>query len=259
MAEVDTNMLSGQHADIRREAAVYAGETRYDIAGSGSDIRREIAQSTDVLNDSIRVEGGNTRTASALETNEIVKESIKGDWHNSDAIKDTRFDIASRVGDSADRIVDRIVGGHAESNAQFFTVARDTADLRAQLIQSIDTTKMATELNALKGIIEGQRNTTYLSDKITDDGEKTRGLINDLKYHDLSRGLIERTTELVEERGWGRHWYANANQAQNGQQFAQLQSQMQNFNSQLSETRQGMVNFGTMAGVGQTSSANNVR
>lgn len=259
MAEVDTSMLAGQHADIRREAAVYAGENRYDTASVGSDIRREVAQSTDVLNDSIRVEGGNTRTASAAETNEIVKESIKGDWHNSDAIKDSRYDIADRIGNSADRIVDRIVEGNSVLNNQFFTVARDTADLRAQVIQAIDTTKMATELNALKGIIEGQKNTTYLSDKITDDGERTRALINDLKYHDLNRGLIERNNELVEERNWGRHWYHGANQAQFGQQFAQLQSQMQNFNSQLSETRQGMVNFGTMAGVGQTSSANNVR
>lgn len=248
MAEVDTAMLAGQHADIRREAAVYAGDTRYNIA-----------QSTDTLNDSIRFEGGATRTASAAETSEVIKESIKGDWHNSDAIKDARFDLASRVGDSADRVVDRVVGGHAELTDRFFTVARDTADLRAQLVQAIDTTKLATELNALKGIIEGQKNTTYLSDKIGDEGEKTRALINDLKYHDLSRGLIERNSELVEERNWGRHWYHGANQAQFGQQFAQLQSQMQNFNSQLAETRQGMVNFGTMAGVGQSSTSNNVR
>ena len=259
MAEVDTNMLSSQHADIRREAAVYAGETRYDIASSGSDIRREVAQSTDVLNDAIRVEGGNTRSASAAETNEIVKESIKGDWHVTDVVKDARYDISDRIGNSADRIVDRLVEGNSVLNDRFFTVARDTADLRAQVIQAIDTTKMATELNALKGIIEGQKNTTYLADKIGDEGEKTRALINDLKYHDLSRGLIERNSELVEERNWGRHWYHGANQAQFGQQFAQLQSQMQNFNSQLAETRQGMVNFGTMAGVGQSSTNNNVR
>ena len=261
MAEVDTNMLSNQHADIRREAAMYAGETRYDIASSGSDVRRELADTKDVLNDSIRVEGGNTRTASALETNEIIKESIKGDWHNSDAIKDSRYDVATRVEDAADRVRGDINGGIASLTGQFFTVARDTADLRAQVIQAIDTTKMATELNALKGIIEGQKNTTYLSDKITSDGEKTRDLISDLKYHDLSRGLIERNSDLVEERNWGRHWYHGANQAQFGQQFAQLQSQMQNFNSQLAETRQGMVNFGTMAGNAgqQTASTNNVR
>jgi ubiquinone biosynthesis protein UbiJ len=261
MAEVDTNMLSSQHADIRREAAMYAGETRYDIASSGSDIRREVAASTDTLNDSIRVEGGNTRTASAFETNEIIKESIKGDWHNSDAIKDSRYDIATRVEDAADRVRTDIGAGMASLSDKFFTVARDTADLRAQVIQAIDTTKLATELNALKGIIEGQRNTTYLSDKISLDGEKTRGLINDLKFHDLNRGLIERNAELVEERAYGRHWRDYGSQNQYAAQFAQLQSQMQNFNSQLADTRQGMVNFGTMAGNSgqQTSTANNVR
>lgn len=270
MAEVDTGMLASQHADIRREAAEHASEIRYDVATRAGDIRHEIAAGVDQVADIALEQAGNirreaqagfgqTRYDTAIGVNEVIKESIKGDWHNSDAIKDSRFDLATRVGDAADRVVDRVVGGHAELTDRFFTVARDTADLRAQVIQAIDTTKMATELNALKGIIEGQKNTAYLADKIGAEGEKTRGLINELKYHDLSRGLIERNNELVEERNWGRHWYHGANQAQFGQQFAQLQSQMQNFNSQLSETRQGMVNFGTMAGVGQTSSANNVR
>lgn len=188
------------------------------------------------------------RREAAEHTNEIVKEGLKGDYNTQGAIKDSRFDTNSRIGALQSNVDDR-----------FFTVARDTADLRAQVVQAIDTVKMATEMASLKGIIEGQKNTTYLSDKITADGEKTRALLNDLKYHDLNRALVERNTELLEERNWGRHWYHGANQAQFGQQFAQLQSQMQNFNSQLSETRQGMVNFGTMAGVGQTSSANNVR
>lgn len=222
MAEVDTQMLSNQHSDIRFEQQAQAHALALQ---------------------------------SGQETNEIVKEGLKATAVTDAAIKDSRYELSSRIENAADR-ADR---GFTAMDDRFFTVSRDTADLRAQVIQAIDTTKMATELNALKGIIEGQRNTTYLSDKIGDDGEKTRALINDLKYHDLSRGLIERNSELVEERNWGRHWYAGANQAQFGQQFAQLQTQMQNFNSQLSETRQGMVNFGTMAGVGQTSSANNVR
>ena len=248
MAEVDTQMLSSQHADIRREIATSADQVADIALEQAGNVRREAQAGF-----------GQTRYDTAVGFNESIKESIKGDWHNSDAIKDARYDVASRVEDAADRVRGDINNGMASLTGQFFTVARDTADLRAQVIQAIDTTKMATELAALKGIIEGQRNTTYLSDKIATDGEKTRDLISDLKYHDLNRGLIERNNELVEERNWGRHWYHGANQAQFGQQFAQLQSQMQNFNSQLSETRQGMVNFGTMAGVGQTSSANNVR
>lgn len=185
----------------------------------------------------------------------ILRDIAREGQTNLAATKDARHDVIIATENQTDRISDRVSAGVSQLEDRFFTVARDTADLRAQVIETINTVKMATELNALKGIIEGQKNTTYLSDKIATDGEKTRGLINDLKFNDLNRALIERNSELVEERNWGRHWHQGANQAQ----FAQLQSQMQNFNSQLSETRQGMVNFGTMAGVGQTSTANNVR
>ena len=184
------------------------------------------------------------RREAAEHTNEIVKEGLKGDYNTQGAIKDSRFDTNNRLSALGSNLDDR-----------FFTVARDTADLRAQVVQAIDTVKMATELNALKTQIEGQKNTTYLSDKITDDGEKTRALINDLKYNDLNRGLIERNTELVEAVSERRHWRHYADQGQ----WQALNNQLQAFQSQLQETRQGMVNFGTMAGVGQTSTSNNVR
>ena len=182
--------------------------------------------------------------------NEIIKEGLKATAVTDSNIKDTRFEITSRVENAADRS-DR---NFTQLSDRFFTIARDTADLRAQVIQAIDTTKMATELNALKSVIEGQKNTQYLSDKIGVEGDRTRGLINDLKYNDLNRALVERNSELVEERFGRRHWRDVAGQSQ----FAAVNSQMQAFGSQLQETRQGMVNFGTMAGVGQTSSSNNV-
>lgn len=248
MAEVDTGMLAGQHADIRREAAVYAGETRYNIAQVG-----------DTLNDAIRVEGGATRTASAAETNEIIKESIKGDWHNSDAIKDTRFDIATRMADNTANLSAQIDRIDDTTMAQFMTVARDTSDLRAQVTHAIANADKAAELNALRTQLDAAKNTTYLSDKIGSEGERTRALINDLKYNDLNRELIDRNTALIEAAGDGRYWRHRGIADQNQAQFASLQTQLQAFNSQLTETRQGMVNFGTMAGVGQSSTSNNVR
>jgi len=42
-------------------------------------------------------------------------------------------------------------------------------------------------------------------------------------------------------------------------QYAALASQINALNSNLSETRQGLYNFGTMAGVGQSSTSNQVR
>ena len=184
------------------------------------------------------------RREAAEHTNEIVREGMKGDFTTQKAITDSLAQVSNQV-DAFEDV----------TNAAFMTVARDTADLRAQVIQAIDTVKLATELNSLKGIIEGQKNTTYLSDKISNDGERTRALINDLKYNDLSRALVERNAALVEEASERRHWRYAADQGQ----WAALNSQLQAFQSQLQETRQGMVNFGTMAGVGQTSTSNNVR
>jgi len=229
MAEVDTLMLSREHSDIRREGAEH--------------------------------------------TNEIVKEGIKGDFNTRGDIKDSRYDVVNTVGSSTDRIVDRIVEHDAKVAARFFDIGRDTQDLRAQVISAqqamvagfLGVTK-DTEINALKTQIELSKQTTYLSDKIDGQAEKTRELINDLKYHDLNRGLVERNTELVNsEQDRRRHYDRwldgrfDMNQAQFAGQWAQLQSQIQAFQSQLQETRQGMVNFGTMAGVGQSSTSNNVR
>lgn len=207
----------------------------------------------------LQSEHADIRREAAEHTNEAIKESLKGDWNVERAVKDARHDNIIATDAVGDRLFAGLTAHDSNVADRFFTIARDTADLRAQVIETINTVKMSTELNALKGIIEGQKNTQYLSDKIGADGDKTRALISDLKYHDLNRALVERNAELVEERCYGRHWRGMADQNQFGAQFAQLQSMMQNFNSQLQDTRQGMVNFGTMAGVGQTSTSNNVR
>jgi hypothetical protein len=253
-------------ADVSRQVGAGFAETRFNIAERAGDIRRELADAKDVLNDSIRVEGGSTRFEDAKNTGEIIKEGLKGTHITDLSIKDTRYDLASRVENAADRAERGISELRGNVADRFYTVGRDLSELR----QGHATLSKDIELNGLRGIIEGQKNTQYLADKISMDGEKTRALLNDHKYHDLNRALVERQAELVNceqdrhgyrDRYWDARWAQN--QDQFGAQFAamqnQLQSMNQNFNSQLSETRQGMVNFGTMAGVGQTSSANNVR
>jgi hypothetical protein len=184
------------------------------------------------------------RREGAEHTNEIVKEGLKGDFNTRGDIKDARYDVNNRITNSTDRIVDSIVAHDAKVADRFFTVGRDTMDLRAQVVQAISEVKAQTELNALK---------TQLA--VKDDGNQTRALINELKNADLNRMLIERNAEIVEERGHGRHWRSHYDQSQ----WAALNNQLQAFQSQLQETRQGMVNFGTMAGVGQSSTSNNVR
>ena len=211
MADVDTQLLSSQHSDIRLEQQ----KQSFDLSRQMGD-----------------------------NVNEVVKEGLKGDYTTQKGIYDATANLSQQI----DRIDDTTM-------AQFFTVARDTADLRAQVAQAIATADKAAEMNALKVQLDAAKNTTYLSDKIGGDGEKTRALLIDFRDRELNRLLIERNAEIVDERHHGRFWRGNYDNAQ----YAALTSQLNAFQSQLQETRQGMVNFGTMAGVGQSSTSNNVR
>lgn len=201
--------------------------------------------------DSIQASVSDVRREAAEHTNEIVKEGLKGDYNTQGSIKDARFDINGRIAE-ASRDID----------SRFFDTGRDLADIRAQIVSAqqamvtgFQGSAKDSEINALKTQVALAQQTTYLSDKIDAGNSKTQELINSLKEADLNRMLIERNAALVEEAAERRHWKYAANQGQ----WQALNSQLQAFQSQLQETRQGMVNFGTMAGVGQTSTSNNVR
>lgn len=215
MAEIDTTQLSQEHGsirhdiavesarlgsqmgsescgiragqgDIRREQAVGFGNARYDIATNASNVRQEIGAEHCKTNDIIRQEG----------------------HANVMAVKDARHDIITGVlpaiETSADRVVDRLSELRGTVTDRFFDVGRDTQDIRAQVIsaqQQVQAGFLAaskeSELNSLKTQLDAAKNTQFLADKIAVDGEKTRGLISDLKFHDLNRGLVERNTALV--------------------------------------------------------------
>lgn len=193
---------------------------------------------------------------------DIRLEQMKQTSDVLDAIKDARHDLLDSTGVNTDRLADRIAEMNIKVGDRFFDIGRDTQDIRAQVISAqqamvtgfLGVSKDA-EINALKTQVELAKQSTYISDKIDGDGEKTRALINSLKEQDLNRMLVERNAELVEALAERRHWRHHADQGQ----WQSLASQLQAFQSQLQETRQGMVNFGTMAGVGQSSTSNNVR
>ena len=205
-----------------------------------SDIRREQAEQASTV-----------RREAAEHTNEIVREGMKGDFTTQTAINGLERANSQQI-DAFEDV----------TNASFMTVARDLADVRAQIVSAqqamvtgfLGSAKDA-EINALKTQVELAKQSTYLSDKIDGQAEKTRELINRLRDDDYGRRLIERNTALVAALDEGRHWRHHADQGQ----WQALNNQLQAFQSQLQETRQGMVNFGTMAGVGQTSTSNNVR
>lgn len=131
----------------------------------------------------------------------------------------------------------------AEQNRDFNT-AVEIAKMSAAQADLFDRVATYSEINALKT----QR-------YVAEDGDRTRALINDLKTQDLNRQLIERNSDINYWRNDANRWeglYGNG-------QFATLASQINALNSNLAETRQGLYNFGTMAGVGQSSTSNQVR
>lgn len=171
-------------------------------------------------------------------------------------------DVITSTGNNTDNLTAQLTAHQQSIADRLYTIGRESADNRAQIValgfqvrDGFTTAAKDSEINALKTQVELAKQSTYLSDKIDADGEKTRALVNSLKEQDLNRMLIERNTLLSEERFGRRYWRYGADQGQ----WAALNSQLQAFQSQLQETRQGMVNFGTMAGVGQTSTSNNVR
>lgn len=223
----------------------------------------------------------NTQDNILTGVSENIKETVKAGWASVDATKDSRHDVTSKIDSSTSDLtkqvdaIDDTLSAQASNyfiaNQQYaFQAARDVAALKAttdmglyKLGSDIATQgalgQAAAALESAKVAAAIALGQSQLSKEIFADGQKTRDLVNDLKYHDLNRALVERNAELVEERESRRHWRGIADQNQFGAQFAQLQSMMQNFNSQLADTRQSMVNFGTMAGVGQNSTANTVR
>jgi hypothetical protein len=262
-------MLSSEHSHIRREGAEHASDIRREGAEHASDIRREAAEHTSNIRREAAEHTSDLRREGAEHTNEIVKEALKSDFALRGDIKDSCLDVANRVGHSTDRIAAQLTAHDTRVADRFYSVGRDTQDIRAQIVAQqqqmvagFATVAKDTEIASLKGILEGQKNTAYLSDKISTDGEKTRELVNKQNDEFLNRLLIERQTELYSCCKPPRccHGYdGNNNNNQIATQLAVLQNQVQAFASQLTETRQGMVNFGTMAGVGQSSTSNNVR
>lgn len=153
-----------------------------------------------------------------------------------------------KVDEAADKIqqqaTDFYIAGQARDYGAAVEIAKIAAAQATGFADLADRISTYSEVNALKT----QR---YVSE----DGERTRTLINDLKTQDLNRQLIERNSDINFYRNDVNRWeglYGNG-------QFAALASQINALQSNLAETRQGLYNFGTMAGVGQSSTQNQVR
>ncbi len=225
--------LATQHSDIRREQALGVGEIKYAVAASSENTNRDVLTS-----------GYNTQV---------------------------------KVDEAADKIQQRASDFFIAGQARDFDNSRDLAALRSAV--DLSNQKLSTEVllsserAASAAALESARLGTAvalgqaslskeiaeskydIAREIANEGDATRALIQSLKNDELNRLLIERNTDVNHFR----HGYWDAVGGANNAQFASVASQLNAFQSQLQETRQGMVNFGTMAGVGQTSTSNNVR
>jgi hypothetical protein len=262
--------LAAQHSDIRREGSVERGEIRYDVATRSADNRYANAIGQGDIRREQALGFGETKFAIA-EHSEIT---------NRDVLQ-TGASTAVKVDEAADKIQQQATDFYIAGQARDFDTSRDVAALKTsvdlanqklstEILLSAERGATATALESAKvaaAVALGQSQISKeiaeskydVSKQIAYENEKTRDLINGLKNDELNRMLIERNTDLQHCR----HDYWGARDGLFNTQFAalssQLNSQVNALNSQLAETRQGMVNFGTMAGVGQSSTNNNVR
>jgi hypothetical protein len=263
-------MLAGQHSDIRREGSVERGEIRYDVATRSADNRFANA-----------VGQADIRREQALGFGDVKYSIAEHSESTNRDVLTTGYHTQVKVDEAADKIQQQATDFYVAAQARDFDNSRDLAALRAQqdlAAQKLSTEiLLATEKTATAAALESAKvaaavalgqsqlskeiaESKYdISRQVSEENEKTRDLINSLKNDELNRLLIERNTDL---QGC-RHDYWGARDGFLNSQFAalssQLNSQVNALNSQLAETRQGMVNFGTMAGVGQSSTSNNVR
>lgn len=232
----DTNDTTMQDlGDIKFKIAQAEAQIRRDLAGESAYMRRDIAKDTAEVNSNV---------------------------------KDAAWNVTGHVVNSTDRITDQDTAYYISAQNQAYQTATALAALTAGTNAQFAATQAAIELQgavgqaatalaAAQNASASQLASALLGQQILQDGEKTRTLVNQLNTESLNRKLIEQNAALVESRGDARGLERSFNQSQ----FQLVSSQMQNFQSQLQETRQGLVNFGTMAaGAGtQTSTSNNVR
>lgn len=242
--QLDNSALHQDHADIRREASQHSALGTATTLSASGDTRREQAELAAA-----------SAYQNATQHGGIVDSVKTAAWANSD-----------RTGTEADRIVAQDTAYFIANQQNDFANATNLAGLKASVDMSFAKTQAdvayagyqavaAAQLEGAKTAAAASLGQALLGQQIVADGNSTRALVNELKMDQLNRELIERNAALAECRGDGRYWQGQFGNSQ----FSQLSNQVNALNSQMTETRQGMVNFGTMAGVGQSSTSNNVR
>jgi hypothetical protein len=284
---LEHGQLSQNQNAIRHDVASGFADTRYDVATRAGDIRSEVNEGVGDIRYDVATRNADTRFAVASGQADIRREQALGFGdtrytiasHSEDTNRDiltTGYQVRDKVDAVGDAILQRSADFFIAEQSRDFDMGRDLSDLKATVLMANQKTagdialaaERAIGATALgqaqtgKEILESRLEITNLSRdlarQIGAENEKTRDLIQALKNDELNRILIERNTDLTHCR----HDYWGARDGLFNTQFAalssQVNSQLNALNSQVAETRQGLVNFGTMAGnAGQQSSTSN--
>ena len=219
MADIVTGTVTGQ-VDVS-QLLLGQSDIRREQEQIGSDIRRETAKEASDINANVVATGDRT------------------------SANDTAYFIAGQN--------INFQNATALAALKSSTDANFNQTLAAIQLAAANTTAAAT-LAGEKTASAAALGQALIGQQIVQDGNTTRALINQLNVDNLNRKLIEQNAALVEARGDSRFYKHGWDQSQ----FAAVSSQVQNLNSQMSETRQGVVNLGTMSGSAGTSNSTNV-
>lgn len=216
---VDVSDLVRDSADIRREAALEAGDIRRDVA-------KEAWHTSDIVNAASNV---GQRDASAYYIAEVA------------AATQTAKEIARSQ-----------AWTEAKIDSGFAKVAGDTA-LATAISNGI------TQLESARAQGANALQHAVLALQISNEGNTTRALINAGRIDELRDTSSERYSKIIELEGDRKHCdrdYDRLSHSMQQNQWASLQSQLQMMNSDLQTTKQGVVNFGSGTATGGAISSN---
>jgi hypothetical protein len=238
---LDTSGLVRDSADIRREMALESGDVRRDVVREAFAVANQVHQASDV----------GQRDAS-FNASVAARDAS---FHGAEAARDASAyyiaDVATQ-NQLAKEMTRSQAWTEAKVDAGFIKVAGDT-QLAAAISQGI-TKLEAARSNGLNGLAHAA-----LGLQISEQGAATRSLIQANAIADLREKAEERYMKIVELEGDRKHCdrdYRGLERSMQQNQWASLQNQMQNFNSDLQTTKQGVINFGSGTATGGAISSN---
>ena len=194
-----------------------------------SDIRQEVADKSSDLRREVAKEAGVLGTEIAQGLDNV----------NSD-VKTTGWAVREALNASDNH--------QTALQAQYYIAGSQKHD---DILASIAAAAAATALDAAKNAaaiqLDAAKNAAAVTASVVEQSAATRALINSQMVDTLNRKLIEQNARLVEAREESR--------------YQSLYAQIAAVNSQVNNTKDQLINFGSMAaGAGtQTSTSNNVK